>query len=314
MLRWLFRTISTLLIAAVLLFAGVGIYIGNTAYEQFRGASWDKVLGIENHSRSVNGIRRAEQRYDWDAVHVTAADGTDLRGTYIEDANDSRKTVILLHGLYQNRTMCLPYIGMYRNLGYNVLLVDLRGHGESGGEHTDWGLSEMSDLDAWVQWLKKKNPSGTIGMHGVSLGAAMALLYSGTDQGRELSFYVADSSYGNLTQLGREKVFEWAQDKRAIWGFNVLNPFFQASMYYHTRKTLNDIEPMKAVRRTAAPVLFLHGDADELIPVETVHRLYDQCRSPHKQIHIFSGSAHAVGISTDREEYVQTVETFLTKR
>ena len=70
--------------------------------------------------------------------------------------------------------MCLPYVSMYRNMGYNVLLVDLRGHGESGGEHTDWGLSERGDLDQWVQWLKKRDSSVHIGMHGVSLGAGMA--------------------------------------------------------------------------------------------------------------------------------------------
>lgn len=311
MIRWLFRAVRTLVAAGIILFIGVGLYLGNLAYEEFRAAPWDQVLGIENHARDVGPARRAEQRYGWEAVTVTAEDGTKLRGTYIEDANRSHYTVILLHGLYQNRSMCLPYVSMYRNMGYNVLLVDLRGHGESGGEHTDWGLSERGDLDQWVQWLKKRDSSVHIGMHGVSLGAAMALLYSGTDTGRTLQFYVADSAYGNLTQLGRDKVLAWAGDKRAVWGFNTLNPFFQAAMYYHNRQLLSDLEPMRSVEKMTSPVLFLHGSADELIPVETVQELYDHSRSRRKVVHVFRGSGHAVGIGTDTDEYERVLSNFL---
>ena len=171
------------------------MYIGNMAYEEFYDAPWDQILGIENHSRDVSTIRQWERERDWEPVRVNAPDGKILRGTYIENRRDSHKTVILIHGLYQNRTMCLPYMDEYRRLGYNILLIDLRGHGESEGDHTEWGISEVDDLLMWCQWLQNRDPQMTIGLHGISLGAAMALLYAGSEYGQDLSFVVADSAY-----------------------------------------------------------------------------------------------------------------------
>jgi fermentation-respiration switch protein FrsA (DUF1100 family) len=309
--RTLFRFIRNFIIFAVIVAALGGLYIGNVVYEQFRAAPWDQILEIRNRSHSLEPIKAAENRYDWPEVSVTSADGTKLQGTYIRSREGGHRTVILLHGLYQNRSMCLPYISMYRDLGYNVLLVDQRGHGESGGAHTEWGLAEMADLDSWVHWLKSRDPSVRIGMHGISLGAAMALLYSGTDQGRNLSFYVADSSYGNLTELGREKIYNWSQDQRLIWGYNVLDPFFQAAMFYHTHKLVADIEPMQAVKHSSAPILFLHGSADELVPARTARLLYEQCASQKKSLHIFQDSPHAAAISTDRGDYERVLTAFL---
>ena len=313
MLHRLFTFIRTSIIVLLLLGITAGVYIGDRAYEQFRSAPWDQILSIRNLSHNQRMIKQLEVQYDWPEVQVISTDGTKLQGTYIAAPSNSQRTVILLHGLYQNRSMCLPYVPMYRSMGYNVLLIDQRGHGGSGGEHTEWGLAEMADLDSWVHWLKMRNPSGQIGMHGISLGAAMALLYSGTEQGKNLSFYIADSSYGDVVALGREKLYDWAQDKRFIWGYNILDPFFQVAMFYHTRKVLADIEPMQAVKHASAPVLFLHGDADELIPVQTAQLLYDTCSSSRKKIYIFKNSAHAMGIDSHRQDYEAVVKAFLMR-
>ncbi len=310
MLRWLGKGCIFLLVLAL----AAGCFIGNMAFEEFRAAPWDKVLGIENHSHDVKQMRQLEKERDWEPVRVNALDGTILRGTYIADGRGSHQTVILLHGLYQNRMMCLPYVSIYRNLGYNVLLIDQRGHGESGGEHTDWGLSEIDDLTQWVQWLHERDGAMKIGLHGISLGAAMALLYAGSERGDSLSFVVADSSYGNIIALGREKLRQAAQDERAVWGYNLLDPFFQAAMLFHTHKLVSNIEPAQAVRFIKAPVLFLHGGQDTLVPVQTVQSLYDNCGSADKHVYIFKDSPHAVGIETDTAAYRRVVTRFLQNR
>ena len=115
-----------------------------------------KILGVTKQTADLSRIHRREQKDGWQPVEIRSADGTKLRGTYIENSRSSDRTVILLHGLYQNRSMCIPYVDMYRDMGYNVLLIDQRGHGESGGSHTTWGLRETDDLDAWTEWLRGK--------------------------------------------------------------------------------------------------------------------------------------------------------------
>lgn len=310
MIGRVFKFLCVLICLAAVLAFGAGLYIGNLAFKQFAAAPWDVIFGIENMSRDVERIEAGESRFGWQDVEIAGRDGIVLQGTYIEDQRGSRHTVILLHGLYHNRSMCLPYVGIYRNLGYNVLLADQRGHGESGGR-TEWGVQEVDDIGQWMKWLKEKDASMDVGLHGISLGAAMALLYAGSDAGRDTAFVVADSSYGNIVSLGREKLMAAARDDRLIWEYDILMPFFQGAMWYHTGKFLSDIEPAQAVRSIRCPVLFLHGQEDRLVPVKTVWSLYENCASPEKYIHIFEDSPHAVGISANRQEYRQIVTEFL---
>lgn len=310
-MRRFLKGLCMVVLFLVLLLVGLGGYIGNRAFQEFRQLPWDHVLGIENHSRNVDSIKKLEKKNDWQPVRINGLDNTILRGTYIKAAHRTHKTVILLHGLYQNRSMCLPYVPIYQRLGYNVLLVDLRGHGESEGNHTDWGLSEMDDLQGWVLWLKQQDKDVRIGLHGVSLGAAMAILYAGSDRNHDVSFVVADSSYGNIIALGREKLMNWVDDDRILLGYDVLDPFFQGAMFFHTHKIVSSIEPDQAVQRIDVPILFLHGRDDSLVPDKTAQRLYDDCKSPHKYLYMFSNSPHAVGIETNRDEYVRVVSQFL---
>ena len=234
MIRSILKGIAGLAAVLIVLATAAGAYAGNLAYNEFREAPWDQILGIRNNSRHVAPIRVLEKERQWEAVRVNAPDGTILRGTYIASTSHSHKTVILLHGLYQNRSMCLGYVPIYQNLGYNVLLIDQRGHGESEGAHTDWGLSEPEDMEMWMQWLRRKDPQAVIGLHGISLGAAMALLYAGSDRQQQVAFVIADSSYGNIISMGREKLMDWTGDKNLVLGYDLLDPFFQAAMLVHT--------------------------------------------------------------------------------
>ena len=254
MIRSILKGIAGLAAVLIVLATAAGAYAGNLAYNEFREAPWDQILGIRNNSRHVAPIRVLEKERQWEAVRVNAPDGTILRGTYIASTSHSHKTVILLHGLYQNRSMCLGYVPIYQNLRYNVLLIDQRGHGESEGAHTDWGLSEPEDMEMWMQWLRRKDPQAVIGLHGISLGAAMALLYAGSDRQQQVAFVIADSSYGNIISMGREKLMDWTGDKNLVLGYDLLDPFFQAAMLVHTHKLVSRTGPCRALYKSTGPV------------------------------------------------------------
>lgn len=307
----LWKLIKWVLYLVVIGCIAAGCYAGNMAYKELFYASWDRILGIENHRTDLKQIQGLEDRYGWQRVTVPSADGTTLRGTYIEDAGNTRKAVILLHGLYQNRSMCVPYIDIYRQMGYNVLLIDLRGHGGSGGERTDWGVHDIEDLDSWVDFLKAKNPAMKIGMHGISLGAAMALLYAGSDQGKDISFYVADSSYGNLMELGRDKLMTYTGDERLVLGMDILNPFFQAALFYHDHKLLCHLDPLYQVKHMTSPVLFLHGGNDTLVPSTVAEELMEASGSSNKSLYIFQGAAHTMEMATNGPAYREHVQNFV---
>ncbi|MCU0512391.1 MAG: alpha/beta hydrolase [Anaerolineae bacterium] len=107
-------------------------------------------------------------------VQVTAADGLVLTGDFYL-VGPERATVILLHQLYTDRRSWQPYVRGLLDAGYNVLAVDVRGHGASRARQ-DWAKA-VDDVALWFAWLR-----GTAGVRdsiatvGSSMGSTLALV------------------------------------------------------------------------------------------------------------------------------------------
>lgn len=311
MIRFFWKWAKRFAAVFLMLCLAAGMYAGNRMYEGLLESPWDQILGIKNQTGQLARIHEIERRAGWEPAEVTAGDGTVLAGTYVPRERPSHYTVVLVHGLYSNRAMCESLVPLYQALDYNVLLIDLRGHGESGGRHTLWGMKETGDFAAWKAWLLAKDPEMRIGVHGVSLGAAMAILWSGSESGQDLRFCIADSSYADLFSLGREKLFRWTGDERLLLAMDALNPFFQAAMFLHSGCVLSDIDPLSAAGRMRAPALFLHGADDTLIPPESAEKLGGACASRRKAVRIFEGAGHAREFAENPEAYTRIVQDFI---
>ena len=301
-----------ILIGSIITFNTLGLILGNILYQELSDPKLNiNLTGIINHSQDLTNINTLEQTLpnaQKIVLPTTYNDKQNLTGTFIN--NNSTKTVILIHGLYQNRSMSINYIDTYARLGFNVLLIDLRGHGESGGTIT-WGQTEIKDIDTWCNYLRSTMHQNTIGIHGVSLGGAFALLHSGLLT-QSADFYVEDSSYSDLKSLYYSHLHNMIQLPTNSKILDILWMYSQVCMYWHTGATLDMLSPRMAVQKATVPILFLHGDADTLIPPATLSDLYNNCNSP-KEIHMFKNSIHAQGITDYPEEYNQVIHDFLLK-
>ena len=297
-----------LLVGSIITFNTLGLILGNIIYQELSDPKLNiNITGIVNHSQDLTHIHELEQNSpNAQKISLQSADNQTMTGTFIN--NNSDKTVILIHGLYQNRSMSIIYTDTYARLGFNVLLIDLRSHGESGGIIT-WGQTEIKDIDLWCDYLRHSQNQKSIGIHGVSLGGAFALLHSGLSA-HSADFYVEDSSYSDLKSLYYNHLHNMIQLPTNSKMLDVLWAYSQICMYWHTRATLDDLSPRQAVKKATSPILFLHGDADTLIPPAALYDLYNNCQAP-KQIHIFKNSIHAQEIVDYPEEYNQTIRNFL---
>jgi pimeloyl-ACP methyl ester carboxylesterase len=118
------------------------------------------------------------------AVEVTAADGLVLVGDFYAapEADGEKPAVLLLHMLDSSRTAWNPLLPALVADGYNVLAVDLRGHGETGGSR-DWAKAQ-EDTQAWLAWLREQ-PSvkdDSLSIIGASIGTTLALVGCAADE------------------------------------------------------------------------------------------------------------------------------------
>ncbi|MBZ0275354.1 MAG: alpha/beta fold hydrolase [Anaerolineae bacterium] len=118
------------------------------------------------------------------AVQLTAADGLVLVGDYYSmpvEAGQQRPAVLLLHMLNSQRRAWNPLITPLLDAGYNVLAVDMRGHGETGSTK-DWDAA-IQDTQLWLDWLHNQpdvQPDGVSSI-GASIGSNLALIGCAND-------------------------------------------------------------------------------------------------------------------------------------
>ncbi|MBZ0290826.1 MAG: alpha/beta hydrolase [Anaerolineae bacterium] len=117
-------------------------------------------------------------------VEITAADELVLKGDFFatSESDGEKPAVLLLHMLDSSRAAWNPLIPALIADGYNVLAVDLRGHGKTGGSR-DWAKAQ-DDTQAWLAWLREQPTvkDDAVSIIGASVGTTLALVGCATDE------------------------------------------------------------------------------------------------------------------------------------
>ena len=284
-----------------------GLFMGNIIYNEM--CVRHSRLHANNTGRWQQILENGKTSRNWQDIRMPSRFGYSLTGTFIPNQQTTDKTLIFLHGFSESRLAGLSYLNIYLNAGYNLLFVDSRAHGESGGQSVTWGVYEKHDVDQWVDWLRHRFPKGTIGMHGISMGAATALLHAGLNEAnKRVSFYIADSAYSDLESLLADQMSQRLQLPGNIPP-QVLLPYANAVTYLRARFTFGAASPLRVVQQVTTPVLYIHGEADRLVPASMSQQLYSMTKG-QRQIQLFPRADHVSSIYTDRSRYRTVVQGF----
>ena len=284
-----------------------GLFMGDIIYNEM--CVRHSRLHANNTGRWQQILENGKTSRNWQDIRMPSRFGYSLTGTFIPNPQTTDKTLIFLHGFSESRLAGLSYLNIYLNAGFNLLLVDSRAHGESGGQSVTWGVYEKHDVDQWVDWLRHRFPKGTIGMHGISMGAATALLHAGLNESnKRVSFYIADSAYSDLESLLADQMSQRLQLPGNIPP-QVLLPYANAVTYLRARFTFGAASPLRIVQQVTTPVLYIHGEADRLVPASMSQQLYSMTKG-RRQIQLFPRADHVSSIYTDRSRYRMVVQGF----
>lgn len=282
-----------LLIVGVLLviYLGFSYYIYQMVLINYNNPVVDLVDHTEDFYRGA---------YDWfqeipkEEIKVTSYDELKLCGYYIPSYNKKSKDIaIVVHG-YQSKATDMIIIGkMYAEMGFQVILTDLRGHGKSEGNFTSFGYYEKYDLKKWINFaLRNYGTDSNILIHGVSMGAATTMMVTGLDIPKDkVKFMLLDSGFSKLgktlTNPKRSKGL-----RMFLIGLNVVT-------YVKHRFLLANVNPIKQMKKNTIPFLIVQGDEDTAVTVSMAKKLYESSPTIKKDILIIEGSKHALGFRDD---------------
>jgi uncharacterized protein len=241
---------------------------------------------------------------------VKTRDNIELRGWKIRAANPTGDWVILFHGVADNRTGVLGPAELLLHHGFNVVMMDSRAHGKSGGDIATYGWQERYDTVAIVDALYATENVRHLFALGVSMGAAIALQSAAVEP--RIDGVVAEDPFADL----REVSYDYAGLRSWLWlGKTLFRPAAILAMHSMSRAgrfNPDAVSPVKAVAERPFPVLLICGTRDATIPCRHAERIYKAATGP-KELWIVQGAGHASALGQDPAEYENRVVSFFEK-
>jgi pimeloyl-ACP methyl ester carboxylesterase len=200
-----------------------------------------------------------------------------------------RATLVFLHGKGGFAAEWRRDAVRALRLGYDVLVPELRGHPPSGGARITYGLREVNDLVLLAGEAARRfgfDPS-RLGLDGASMGALVALRAAAVDP-RVRALWLR-SPFADLPAMAEQYVSLATGLPRLLVSLPVRIAVARAGRA--AGLPLTDLDPLAAARRVSCPVLVVHGEEDELVPVGFARPLF-AALSGEKELWIVPRAGH----------------------
>ncbi len=198
-------------------------------------------------------------------------------------------TVLLVHGFGVTKEEG----GMFTDLaellckeGFCAVSFDLSGRGESEGDYSETTLTKLSiDVQSILDFLRKHKSVGEIGVLGQSLGTATLVATK-----PDVRSMVLMGSIAHVKDVLAPLFIEYHPDGISIRknssGDEIrINPPFWKDIENH--------DLIKNMAEITCPVLFIHGEKDEKVPLSEMKAYYEACQSKKENL-ILSNALHSL--------------------
>lgn len=234
-----------------------------------------------------------------------------LAAWWIGTPAPSSRTVVILHGYSDAKVGGIAWAPLWRSLGWNVLALDLRAHGESEGVHSTGGYFDREDVSQVIDQLRAARPASTraIALFGVSLGAAVAC---GVGARRDdLSAVILESPYSDyrvaVASHGRRlgMPIEWAYGLAYRLAEKISGARF------------DQMRPIDLIPQIRAPLLIIHAGGDTFVQAHEIDALQAALRrrdaTAHSESHLIPDVQHTMGLLHDPDAYREAIARFLDR-
>jgi dipeptidyl aminopeptidase/acylaminoacyl peptidase len=243
----------------------------------------------------------ADLQRPYESLTLTTQDGLKIAAWYMPGQRS--EAIILVHGINANRSAVLPEASILAEAGYPLLMIDLRGHGESEGHEVTYGYKEAYDILAAADYLDNRPEIDKIGILGGSLGGAAVARAAALDP--RLEAVVIISSYSSLPEA-----IEDAFEERSVFPKWPFAPLFIALAEHRLGLKAEQVNSAAELAKLQQrPVLIIHGDQDVMFPLHHAEEMYAAVQGP-KSLWVIEGMGHQSAVIGQEEAFKAHVVPF----
>lgn len=238
---------------------------------------------------------------DKETLNLTSYDGLKLAGIWLKN-KEKAPTIILCHGYRSARYILLKQAYEFNNLGYNILMIDPRGYGESEGESVTYGLKESVDLAQWINLLVSKDPDIQLILYGLSLGAETVCMCLGNKLPTNVKSAIVEGAYYNLKELAKT----WYKADELL--AKPLTFYLNLELLKRFGFGFDAVDASKALANNEIPICFIHSKIDKAVPYEQGLKLY-HANKGKKYFYPLENAYHSYGCY--EEDYFKVLVDFI---
>lgn len=300
-------------VAFILLVTG-GFYAGNTLYNLALNPNTDKstVINAEHNSMETikdndyEGREKARKWYENTVVEdysLISRDNLNLHALAITQPGNL--WVIICHGYSGQAANNSTSAYHFYEKGYNVLMPDARGHGQSEGDYIGMGWDDRLDIVDWIDQILETNPDAQIVLYGVSMGAATVMMVSGEDLPQNVKAIVEDCGYSSVWgEFSYQLKMLFQLPDKPIMNFASFVTKLRAGWW------LEDGDAIEQLHKNKTPIMFIHGNADTFVPSIMLDEVYEATEVPKEKL-LVENAGHGGSAGVLGEKYWDAVFHFI---
>ncbi len=249
------------------------------------------------------GISPAGRALPHEAVTLRTEDGLRLAAWYLPGTQPA--AVIVQHGYGMEKASMLTTAEYLHRAGFGVLLIDFRAHGASEGDRISFGLHELHDIRAGLDYLQQRPDLDPrrIGIVGDSMGAATAVLAAA--EFPDLAGCWANSPYAAMVDMVESGVRNFVSPSAV--------PVAQFIRFWAERQggfRATDVAPLERVAAIGPrPLMLTAGGRDSIVPVAATRALFAAARPP-KSLWLDPDAEHCELAARQRPAYARALVAF----